>query len=310
MLPYLVASAVAVPLFWIVGDLLYALIVGRLYRRWNAGIERDPDGVRAGCREYTLGDGEAAVLLVHGYGDSPAAFQRMAPALAANGFTCHVLRLPQHGVPMNQYRKTSAAQWCDAVRSAITELRGRHRRVYLLAHSLGAAIAVEAVSAPSAVVDGMTLLAPLFDVSSRRSPLLRVHVWYRLLDSSLLFTDFVRTAFPADLWHKDAAALMRDDKFIPRVVIRDLFALMARNRGRAKTFTIPLLMILARHDRIVDNKAAERFFNDSAARPKRLLYVEDAGHMLPIDYGGGKRVDEATRFFREEFKSSRDAVSG
>ena len=120
----------------------------------------------AGCREYTLGDGEAAVLLVHGYGDSPAAFQLMAPALAANGFTCHVLRLPQHGVPMNQYRKTSAVQWCDAVRSAITELRGRHRRVYLLAHSLGAAIAVEAVSAPSAVVDGMTLLAPLFDVSS------------------------------------------------------------------------------------------------------------------------------------------------
>ena len=96
---------------------------------------------------------------------------------------------------------------------------------------------------------------------------------------------------------------MRDDKFIPRVVIRDLFALIARNRGRAKTFTIPLLMILARHDRIVDNKAAERFFNDCAARPKRLLYVEDAGHMLPIDYGWEKRVDEATRFFREEFKS-------
>ena len=226
MLPYLVAPTVAVALFWIIGDLLYSLIVGRLYRRWNAGLERDPDGVRAGCREYTLGDGEEAVLFVHGFGDSPAAFQLMAPGLAAKGFTCHVLRLPQHGLPMNQYRKTSAAQWCDAVRSAITELRGRHRRVYLLGHSLGAAIAVEAVSEPTAVVDGMTLLAPLFDVSSQRSPLLPVHAWYRLLDGSLLFTDFLRTAYPPDLWDKSAAALMRDDKFIPRVVIRDLFALI------------------------------------------------------------------------------------
>jgi carboxylesterase len=303
MFPYLVAAAVAIPLFWIIGDLFYSLIVGRMYRRWNAGIERAADGSRAGCREFTLGEGEDAVLLVHGFGDSPAVFQRMAPALAAKGFTCHALRLPGHGLPMNRYRQTSGVQWRDAVRSAIAELRGRHRRVYLLAHSLGAAVAVEAVSEPAAVVDGMALIAPLFDVSSRRSPLLPVHAWYRLLDSLLLFTDYVRTAYPADLWDKSAAALMRDDKFIPRVVIRDLFALIARNRVRAKTFGIPLLMILARHDQVVDNAAAERFFSDCIAQPKRLLYVENAGHMLPIDQGWEKLVDEAARFFKNTFKT-------
>ena len=93
---------------------------------------------------------------------------------------------------------------------------------------------------------------------------------------------------------------MRDDKFIPRVVIRDLFALVARNRGRAKTFSTPLLMILARHDRIVDNRAAERFFNDCSAQPKRLMYVEKAGHMLPLDQGWEKLVDEAAGFFKTE----------
>jgi carboxylesterase len=300
MLPYVVAAAVAIPVLWILGDLLYSLTVKTLYSRWEGGIERDQDGVRVGCGEFTLGKGEDAVLLIHGFGDSPAVFQRMAPALAAHGFTCHGLCLPGHGLPMERYRQTSGVQWRDAARSAITKLRARHRRVYILAHSLGAAVAVEAASEPTALVDGTVLLAPLFEVSSRRSPLLPVHAWYRLLDSLLLFTDFVRTAYPPDLWDKSAAVLMRDDKYIPRVVIRDLFALIARNRERAKTFRIPLLMILARHDQIVDNHAAERFFNDCAAQPKRLLYVEDAGHMLPLDQGWEKLVDEAAHFFKTE----------
>ena len=301
MLPYIIAAAASVPLLWLGGDLLYSLIVKALYRRWEAGIERDAEGVRVGCREFTLGDGPDAILMIHGFGDSPAVFQLMAPELAAKGFSCHGLRLPLYGLPMSRYRKTSAAQWREAVRSAIVELRGRHQRVYLLAHSLGAAVAVEAVSDPAAVVDGMVLLAPLFGVSNRRSPLLPAHAWYRLLDSLLFFTDFVRTAYPADLWDKNARALMRDDKFIPRVVIRDLFALIARNRTRAKTFHIPLLMILARHDNIVDNHAAEKFFNECAAQPKRrLVYVENAGHMLPLDQGWQMLVDEAAQFFKTE----------
>jgi carboxylesterase len=300
MLPYVIAAAVALPLLWLWGDLVYSLVVKHLYSRWEAGIERDAEGVRIGCREFTLGEGEDAVLLVHGYGDSPAAFQLIAPALAALGFTCHALRLPGHGLPMDRYRQTSAIQWRDAVHSTITELRGRYRRVYLLAHSLGAAIAVEAVSEPAAAVDGMALLAPLFDVSSRRSPLLPVGTWYRLLDRLLVFTDYVMSPYPMDLWDKSAAALVREDKFIPRGVIRDLFALLARNAERAKTFRIPVLMILARHDLVVDNRAAERFFHDCAARPKRLLYVENAGHLLPLDQGWEALVDETARFFREE----------
>jgi carboxylesterase len=300
MLPYLIAAAVAIPVLFLLGDLTYSLIIQRRYRRWEAGIERDAEGVRAGCREFTLGESEDVVLLVHGFGDSPAVFLRMAPALAEQGFTCRGLRLPQFGLAMTQYRTTNAAAWCDAVRGAIAELRGRHRRVYMLAHSLGAAVCVEAVADPAAAVDGVVLLAPLFDVSNRRSPLLPARVWYRLLDRLLIFTKIVGMLHAPDLWEKSAAALMREDKFVPRVVIRELFGLLARNRSRAKEFHAPLLMILARHDLIVDNAASERFFHDCAAQPKRLMYVENAGHMLPIDFGWEKLVDEAARFLRTE----------
>ena len=300
MLAYLIAILIAIPVLFLLTDLVYSLVMRYRYRRWEAGIERDTEGVRAGCREFTLGEGEDAVLLVHGYGDSPAVYQRMAPALAERGFACHGLRLPEFGTPMARYRTTSGALWREAVRSAIAELRRRHRRVYIVAHSLGAAVSVEAVADPASAVDGMVLLAPLFAVSNARSPLLPARVWYRLLDRLLVFTDYVGMIHPPDAWDKSALAVMREDKFVPRVVIRELFRLLERNRERAKTFHVPLLMILARHDLVVDNAAAERFFNDCAARPKRLITVEDAGHMLPLDRGWEKLVDEAARFFREE----------
>ncbi len=297
MAVYLIAAVVAIPVAFLLGDLSYSLFMRFRYRRWEARIERDTEGVRAGCREFTLGEGEDAVLLIHGFGDSPSVFQRMAPALAGKGFTCHGLRLPQFGLPMARYRTTRAALWSEAVRSAIAELRRRHRRVFILAHSLGAAIAVEAVADPAAAVDGMVLLAPLFDVCNKRSPLLPARVWYRLLDRLLLFTDYVGMLHPPDVWDKSALAVMREDKYVPRVIIRELFGLLGRNRGRAKAFRIPLLMVLARHDLVVDNAASERFFNDCAAQPKQLVYVENAGHMLPIDQGWEKLVDETAQFF-------------
>src|SRR5262249_13628170 len=88
MLSLLLAAAILV--LWFGIDFAYALLMKRRYARWEAGIERDPDGVRRGCREYTVGNGDTAVLFVHGFADAPTVYQRMAPALAEKGFTCRV----------------------------------------------------------------------------------------------------------------------------------------------------------------------------------------------------------------------------
>ena len=132
--------AAAVPVLWVGGDLVYALLMKSRYARWEAGIERDPDGVRRGCREYYVGQGDTAVLLIHGFADAPTLYQRMAPALAGEGFTCRVMRLPHFAMPMDDYRRTNAAQWREAVRSELRELRQRQARVVVVAHSLGAAV--------------------------------------------------------------------------------------------------------------------------------------------------------------------------
>jgi alpha-beta hydrolase superfamily lysophospholipase len=295
---YVLAAVVAVPVLWLCGDLVYGLVMRLQYARWERSIERDAQGVRAGCREGALGAGDVAVLLVHGFGDSPAVWLRIAPALAERGFAVRTVRLPCHGLTMAQYCKTDSAQWRQAVQDALAELRQSHARVVLVAHSLGGAVALDALAEHPELADGLVLLAPLIDVSARRSPLLHPRTWYRILDRLLLFTDRIGMVYPPDLHDPEARPLMRDDRFVPRVVYREMFALLARNRGRAAAFRTPLLLVLAAGDLVIDNRAAEQFFADYGGAPKRREIMAEAGHMLPLDFGWDKIVDEIARFAR------------
>ena len=302
---YVVAAAIAIPVFWLCGDLAHALVVRLWNARWEKGIERDAEGVRAGCREGTLGEGDTALLLVHGFAESPSLWRRMAPALAAKGFVVRTLRLPGHGLPMARYRRTDSVQWRTAVQDVLAEMRPRHARVVVVAHSMGCAAVLDGLADRQGLADGLVLLAPLIDVGRRRSPLLHPRTWFRLVDPLLLFTDRIANVFPPDVHDREARALVRDDRFVPRIVYRELFAVVARNRDRAKVFHLPLLMVLARDDLVVDIGAAERFFADYAGASKRLRVLTEVGHMLPYDGGWETIVDEIARFAPEEAKAPR-----
>jgi alpha-beta hydrolase superfamily lysophospholipase len=296
MLFLLLAAAVLV--IWVGGDLVYSLRMKRRYAHWEAGIERDPDGVRRGCREYSVGQGDTALLLIHGFADAPTLYQRMAPALAEKGFSCRVMRLPHFAMPMADYRRTDAAQWREAVRLELLELRRCHARVIVVAHSLGAAVAVDYLTDDPGAADAAVLLAPLLAVSNRRSPLLSPAAWQRIFDHTLIFTDRVGMLFSPNLRSPEALPLLKTDAFVPRVVYRELMRLIARNRDRARTFRVPLFMALGEHDEVVDNRAAERFFQACPAAPKRLLQVAGAAHVLPMDTGWQLLTEEVVKFIR------------
>jgi carboxylesterase len=286
-------------MLWIGADLVYSLLMKRRYARWEAAIEREPDGVRRGCREYTVGKGDTAVLFVHGFADAPTLYQRMAPAVAEKGFTCRVMRLPHFATPMQHYRQTDAAQWREAVRTELLELRQRHARVVVVAHSLGAAVTVDYLGDEPAAADAVVLLAPLLAVCDRRSPLFSARVWHWIFDHTLLFTDRAGLLFAPDLRDKEALPLMRTDSFVPRVVYRELMRLIARDRDRATSFRVPLFMALGEHDEVVDNRVAERFYRDCAAGTKRLRHVAGAAHVLPMDFGWQSLTEDVVNFLHE-----------
>jgi len=275
----------ALLLLWLGGDFVYSRVVLHRLARVERATRRDAGGVREGCRAYSAGDGEVALLLVHGFNDCPAAFELLAPRLVQRGFHCRVMRLPGFAMPIEDYARTNRAAWRRALQEELTALRAGHRRVGLVAHSLGGAIAIDYLLDRPDAVEAAVLLAPLIDVSPRRSPLLPPRTWHSLGSRTLVFTRVVETPFPVDARSSAARAYDRREVFTPRSVFGEVYALLDGIEGRAPGFRTPLLMVLGAQDEVIDLGAAERFFRDCASPRKELLHLQKCGHMVPLDTG-------------------------
>jgi alpha-beta hydrolase superfamily lysophospholipase len=246
-------------------------------------VRRDADGVCEGCREFEVGTGPDALLLIHGFGDTPAAFRKLAPALAEGGFTCRAMRLPGFGEPVHGTRACRMA-WLQAIEREVAALRARHRSVWIVAHSLGCTLSIEYIANHPEAVDGLVFLTPLIEVSRRRAPLkVPGYAWFLLGQSVLRFTQVFENFYPVNSHGAEAREHSTRTPFVHRSVYRELFECVKNIRGGAGAVRCPLLVLLSPRDRVICNRAAVRFFSACASRRKDLRFLHNAGHAMPVD---------------------------
>lgn len=270
---------------WLIANLTHRLWIELHRRRWERRVSRRPDGVAADAAAYTLGSGLDAVLLVHGFADTPAVFRSLAEGLAACGLTCRALRLPGAGEPLCAAAGRTLSEWLDAVRGEAAALRRSHGRVWLAGHSMGGTIALLAQLDDPALADGLVLLAPLFEVSPARSPLLRPRAWFRIAQALLPFSRTFESCFPVNVLTADGAAIAyQRDRFIPFSTYRALFRLTDRVRGRGAALRVPLFVTLVAGDRVVRTEAAHAWL--TACNPPRLHVetLDACGHAIPLEH--------------------------
>jgi esterase/lipase len=90
------------------------------------------------------------------------------------------------------------------------------------------------------------------------------------------------------------------DRFIPRIVYDEMFALMDSVNARKEELHSPFLMVLSRDDAVTDLRAAEEFFHGTPAGRKSLVHIENSSHAVPIDEGWEEVVTRIERFIRED----------
>jgi esterase/lipase len=290
-----VPSLVAV---WFVGDFVYSRVVQDRMRRWESSIEYSPSGVRAGCQAYALGSGDHALLLVHGFNDSPACFYQLAPALVARGFACRVMRLPGFGTTTADYATSDHRAWLRAIDEEVTALRNQHEHVSVVAHSMGGALAIRYLAAHPDAVESVVLLAPAVAVNNERSPLLSARAWHSIGSHTLFFTRMVENVYPVDAHSTAAQSYPFANRFVPQRATSEFFAVVDGVEECADRFQVPLLTVLTKDDLVIDWRAAERFHRRAASGRKKLCFIDDAGHVLPFDNGWQRIVQEITQFVR------------
>lgn len=98
-----------------------------------------------------------AVLFVHGILETPDHFTEFV-SLVQNDVSVWNLLLDGHGKSARDFAKTSMQTWEQQVAQAVTELAQTHRRILIVAHSMGCLLSI-AQAVENEKVQGLFLLA-------------------------------------------------------------------------------------------------------------------------------------------------------
>lgn len=285
---------------WFLGDYGYSVYVDFKLHQWESGVTRDANGVLEGCAAYSTGQSDTAVLLVHGINDTPYTWRKVAPVLAES-FHVRAMRMPGFGERLDVCASKTDEDWIRSVEEEARKLRASHKRVFVVAHSLGGAVTIQAAlratSKQSELFDGVILLAPAIEVSNRRSPILPTRMWHRI-SGGLIFTDMTYNPFGNDCKDPDERDSVNRVPFSPRSVIDHTFRVIDANRGRESEFMLPVLVVLSKEDQVNDHEASQVWLDKVGSSKKQVYWNNQSGHALQYDLGWKSVTDQIQKFIQ------------
>jgi carboxylesterase len=252
---------------------------------------RNAEGVIAGAESFTLeGNSGRAIVLLHGYNDSPQAMRSPAAALHAAGWTVYVPLLPGHGRSLRAFGVSGADQWINAARDAVRGAQVRHRHVAVGGLSLGGAIAaIMAAEQPSVV--GAVLFAP-FLVHSRR--LGAIAAAWPLLTIGMTYL----TGGNATRSIRDPAARTSHIAYgcsTPRL-LREVQRVVQQARVALPKVHQPVWIAQSSDDYRIPASDAQATFDQLGSTDKHLHWTTGNGHVITMDYGHEALAAEAVHW--------------
>jgi carboxylesterase len=250
----------------------------RAEREYSARRPPGADGVVPGAEGFTLeGANGRAVLLLHGFGDTPQTLRYLAGRLHAEGYTVRAPLLPGHGRGLRDFATASADDYLRAMRDELAQLRERVPWVGVIGLSMGGAIAAR-LTAECGEVRVLALLAPY--LTPPRGVALVAHtapLW------SAVLPYVGGRAGDASVHDPVARAASFAYGVFPPRAVRALCATAAAGRRALPLITVPTLVVYSREDNRIPFALAETA-TTSLAGPTERRWVTGCGHVITVDY--------------------------
>jgi len=118
-------------------------------------------------------DGDAGVLLLHGFTGSPFEVRALGQALHGQGYGVLAPALPGHATTHTALRDVTPEKYLQSAEDAFEEIRARYARVYVIGLSLGGTLALHiAANKPVAGIIAISAPVMLSSVVMNTVPLL------------------------------------------------------------------------------------------------------------------------------------------
>lgn len=254
-------------------------IAQRMERRFEAAHPRNADGIIIGAEPVLLrGTRPGAVLLLHGYNDSPQAVTSLANALHTAGWTVRAPALPGHARTLDAFARSRAADWIAAARAELDALRHTHADVAVCGMSMGGALAM-ALAADVPEVRAVVGLAPYLHLSRPMEALLV------LGPVAALGARYVSGGGKRSVHDPEAAArIIAYRASTPRLLL-ELTRVTRHAYARLPQVRQPVLVLQSREDNRIPQRSAQRAFDELGSSDKTLVWLTGTGHVITVDYG-------------------------
>lgn len=272
----LVASlAVAAMIWWPVR----AVIAQQIERAFEERYPRNAQGYIIGAEPLLLkGTRPGAVLLLHGFNDSPQAMASMATALHTAGWTVRVPALPGHARTLEAFARSGATDWESAARAELHCLQAAHRDVAVCGMSMGGALAL-LLAAEVAEVRAAVAFAPYL----HRSPAL---IWLRLVGPlAALGARWVASGGQSSIRDPVAAQRIIAYRMATPRLLRELARVTRDARDALPRVRQPVLVLQSSEDIRIPAASAERAFTTIGSSDKTLEWLSGTGHVISVDFG-------------------------
>jgi carboxylesterase len=260
--------------------LLRARLKARALERavWDR-LRLGPSGVVVGAEPETLlASATHAVLVLHGFGDTPQSVRELAHHLQAAGYSVEVPLLPGHGRTLTEFGLARAHDWIGFVRDQVARLRRQYPHVSVVGLSMGAALTA-IVAAERDDLDAIVLLSPYLcmpDRVRRMAPLLRV---------SGPLSPFRRSTVKVpSIFDPEARSRGLGFGVVSGRLLAELHTVTEIAQEALPALTVPTLYIAARRDNRVPAAAAARNWHRVGAPVRALRWLEASGHISTVDY--------------------------
>ncbi|HEY3287537.1 MAG TPA: alpha/beta fold hydrolase [Gemmatimonadaceae bacterium] len=252
---------------------------------------RTAEGIIAGAEGFVLdGFTDRAVVLLHGYNDSPQTMRSPAAAMHAAGWSVYAPLLPGHGRSLRAFAATDADAWLATARDTLANALARHRRVAVGGLSMGGAIAmILAAEEPS--VRAAVLFSP-FLVQSWR--LAAIAALWPLVNLGAKYLGGGGTG--RSIRDPQARASLIAYGCSPPRLMREVQRVARRARAALPHVHQPVWIAQSGDDYRISREQAQRAFDRLASGDKRLHWTTGNGHVITVDYGHEELASEAVHW--------------
>jgi carboxylesterase len=238
-------------------------------------------------QSYKVGNGDVAILLLHGLCGNPTELRYIANGLARQGYTVHCPELAGHGSGAKSLKTTRWQEWLASAEAALLELSNTHKTVLVGGLSTGAVVALLLASRHSNLVKALVLYSPTLWLTGWRVPIyakLFCIVRWRWLAS------FFNFPVPHQFGIKDqrlqqvlsAALKGGPTASTPGEAVLERRHLVTAACHEVGTITQPVLILHPRDDDYagLDNAS---YLQDNLAGPVDLVVLDDCYHLITVD---------------------------